>query len=412
MSYLDTFQLTSSPGGFTTDRAYGFNPGVLISVGSRQSSLTDSASSALDGQVSFGVTDAVTDQCHAIKSDDGATSGGAFGNASQPFAGIAAVTRSNFPGAPIREAGWGITFIAGGARWTTTSTSGAGSIQRQHTLAIPAVRVANSAVGLLTAPAGAGTVVTNVGFAADIVLFFYADALQAISHMGIGVASRAGAIGNVGSFFRASPQGGALPILTQSYSRAGDSLMGQVASGCGTVTAWSSTGFTASWAAGNSEIFGYLALKAAPGYAFEIIKGVTGTTTDPGTIALRSLKPDSGLIVSCGLPEHAAGASTAPGQLSVGLFAPAGTSTQVAVSVLSRDGVTTTETGLAVDYDSIYLNLTNPPNTTLTGEMKVLGLGIRHIDLVMANPDPAPAFFWGLLSGLSVGPGGGGPIFF
>lgn len=402
MSYIDSFTvLASSP----VDRTYGFAPGAAIVWMHSNTSATDSVAAA-DIVSSFGVIGSGSNQAVvAIRNDSADAFNRPISNGST--SGLALdVTNIGTPDGEVSG-----SFLANGLRCTVTNLFT--TARRVHVLALPASRIASSAVGQFTVPNGSTSVGVTVGFAADVVLFFrqFTSAGTAAALM-IGAASRAGTVSDVCSLFRSRYVSGA-PSDTESYSRAGESLVGSAAGAKGSVTSWSSSGFITSWTGteGIDMTFSYLALQAATGFAFDIAAGTTLTDTSGFALPFTKVRPDSGLIISCCQAESSFGTPSAHARLNIGAFAEAGTSAQFASSIFSRDAVSSSSTANAVDYDSVYANIALGA-TTLDGEMGLSSAGNRQLNLVMSNADPSGAFFWSLASGVALPAMRGAPIFF
>lgn len=399
MSYLDSFTIDA----FDVDRTYGFAPGAAIVWSHSNTSTTDNIAAA-DQRLSFGV----------IASSGQAVTSAAYDNADQfnrpsSNGSTSKLVLSNLGTTGVIDGSAGGSFLADGIRFNLNNFFD--NPNRVHTLAIPASRIASSAVGQLSAPSGAGSVGVTIGFSADVVLFFRQFTVATTGEfLSIGAASRAGAVSNVCSVYYSRYISGD-PSDTEGYSRSGESLIGASSTTSGSVTSWSATGFTTTWSGGAGEAFTYLALKAAPGFAFDLAKGTTRTDGSAFTVPFRRVKPDSGLVVSCCRAESAAGTRTAPARISIGAFAPAGTSTQLSAGLYSADNSTFSSVRGAVDYDSVYANVAAGSNS-LDGEMTLSSSGILHSAFAMSNADPSESFFWVLASGTAASRPRGSPIFF
>jgi len=395
MSFLDSFTISA---GSPVDRTVGFAPGAAIVWSHSNTSTTDNVSNA-NQRLSFGVID-TTGQ---------AVIGGEYDGSDQfnrPES-TGSTSRIVLEGTSTGDASG--SFLASAIRFNLLHFFG--NSHRVHTLAIPASRIANSAVGQLTAPSGAGSVGVTLGFAADVVLFFaQRTVLSGGELLSIGAAARAGAVSNVCSLYYTKFISGD-PSDTEGYSRSGEALIGASTSTRGSVSSWSATGFTTTWTGGAGEEFTYLALKAAPGFAFDVATGVTRTDGAAFIVPFRSVKPDSGLVVSCCRAESVAGTRTADARISIGAFAPAGTSTQLSSCLYAADNRTFSFVGTAVDYDSVYSNIA-PLSSSLDGEMALSSSGNLSSSFAMSNPDPSASFFWVLACGQAASRPRGAPIFF
>ena len=409
MSYIDIFTLTTAFDGTTQARTgYGFAPGALIAFGN-----CGAGEFALNGNArfSFGVAASAASESGAwcAFSDANATGTSFNGGSSVSITGLLAL-----PGGPTTVGRWSVnSFDSDGATFIVDANNGTGN--QLHVLAIPASRIANAEVGIISSPASPGTQSVSLtgSFAADVVLFFRGGTTDTSSGtMWIGAAARAGTTTNAVTLMADSD--GSDPTVSISYSLAGECIAnGLSLSHRAAVSSWSATGFTLNWLASASGVtVRYLALKAAPGYSFELTSGSTATDTNAFTLPLSRTNPDSGLVVSACRAQSSAGTSTAHGEMSVGAFAPAGADTQISVGFLTVNNVATTDAGLAQTFGSAYSNLTNPPGASLDGEMSFASGAPRQISFQMDNPDPSPSFFWALVSGTSLPLPRGAPIFF
>lgn len=410
MSYLDSFIPSGGSVGTTQARTgYGFAPGILIAYGNTRILGNGAANSNVG--FSFGAATSGASQAGSwCAFADGSASGTSYnGGSSVSITGV-----MGLPGGPTTVGRWSVSSLDadGFTLFVSDDSVSAGQL---HVLAIPAARIENAELGTISTPASAGTqtVTLSTPFAADVVLFFRGATTDTSSGtIWIGAAARIGFTTNAVTLIADSD--GSDPTNSISYSLSGECI----AAGLGlshraAVTSWSSTGFTLTWAASTSgTTVRYLALKAAPGYSFELCSGTTATDTSAFAMNLSRTNPDSGLIVSACRAESSAGSSSDHAELSVGAFAPAGVDTQISVALLSRDNVLTTDCGCAQQYGSAYLRLTNPPTTSLDGEMSFVSGAPRRVTLQMDNADPSAAFFWALVSGTRIAPPRGAPIFF
>lgn len=188
---------------------------------------------------------------------------------------------------------------------------------------------------------------------------------------------------------------------TYSYCRSGECtalvLDAAAVTGRSTLSAWLSNGFRLDFAEGVAATAGmYLALKGGRFKVGDLLT-LTNTTTDIVESGLGVGTPVAVLFGS-----HCRAQSTADtGQAEDGWTVGAATSatSRVGHGTHDEDAVANTDCNVAIEYDEVYVNISDNGAGALEGLMDLKSMDSDGFTCIMDDADPAGAFVWYLAFG-------------
>jgi len=162
-------------------------------------------------------------------------------------------------------------------------------------------------------------------------------------------------------------------------------------------TGFTPTGFDLNWLSSSSSLYQihYVAIK---GCAVDIGSFLTQTNTSTTIPARTGFEPKGGLIMSHCKPESTDNTAQDDDEFSIGTFTS--TSARQAMGRIDNDAAATAEVTTAVEYDAVYVSLTDNGGT-LQGLADVNAVTTTGFELIMDDADPAQAMMLYMVFGNS-----------